>query len=126
MGDIESRAASLGLTVPPAPSPKGSYLPFVRVGDLLFTSGVGPVRSGTRIQSGYVGDDVSLEQAREAARVAVLNALGIVREALGTLDRVRQIVRLTGYVRSAPGFIEQADAVDAASRVIVWLFGDRG
>lgn len=126
MVDVEKRAEALGLAIPPAPAPKGSYVPVVRVGELLFTSGAGPVRFGTRLHCGYVGGEVSVDQAREAARVAVLNALGVLREALGTLDHVRQVIRLTGYVRSAPGFTGQTAVIDAASDLLVSLLGQCG
>lgn len=126
MADLEKRVKALGLHIPPAPAPKGSYVPVVRVGDLLFTSGMGPLRSGARIHSGYVGGEVSVDQARAAAQVAVLNALGVLREALGTLDRVGQVIKLTGYVRSSPGFTGQTVVIDAASDLLISLFGESG
>lgn len=116
----------LGLELPPPPKPVATYVPAVLAGDLLFVSGVLPVRDGTLLQEGKLGRDLAVEQGYEAARLAMLNALAIVKQELGTLDRVRKIVRLVGHVASAEGFVQQPAVVNGASDLLVRVFGEAG
>jgi len=116
----------LGLTLPPAPVPVGSYVPYVRVGNLVFTSGQLPTRDGKLVALGNVGQDVSLEEATEAARVAVMNALAQVAAAARGIDRIRRIVRLGVFVSSAAGFTDQPKVANGASDLLVSIFGDAG
>ncbi len=122
----ELRLATLGVTLPAAPKPVANYVPAVLAGELLFLSGVLPSRDGQVVFLGKLGRDLTLEQGGGAARMAVLNALAIIRAELGTLDRVRRIVRLTGYVASAPGFEDQPSVMNGASDVLVQVFGESG
>ncbi len=101
-------------------------MPAVRAGDLVFSSGAVPVRDGALTHAGKVGADVSVEQAQAAARVAVVNALAAVRSETGSLRRVMRVVRLLGYVASAPGFSEQHVVMNAASQLLIDTFGDAG
>ena len=101
-------------------------MPAVRAGDLVFSSGAVPVRDGAPTHAGKVGADVSVEQAQAAARVAVVNALAAVRSETGSLRRVMRVVRLLGYVASAPGFSEQHVVMNAASQLLIDTFGDAG
>ena len=126
MSQVESRLAELGLCLPPPPAPAGSYVPVVISGSLAFTSGQLPLQEGALQVKGKIGRDVSLEQGAELARVCVLNALAALRQALGDLDRVRQVVKLTGFVASAPGFTEQPKVVNGASDLLIRVFGERG
>ncbi len=118
-------AYDLGLEIPPCPRPRGAYVPAVLVGELAFTSGMGPVRGGVRHHIGYVGGGISVTLAREAAEIATLNAVAALGSVV-SLDRVAGIVRLTGYVRSAPGFTDQPKVIDAASTLLTRLFGEAG
>lgn len=122
----EETLQSLGLRLPPAPKPVGSYVPCVRTGNLVFVSGQLPMRDGKLIAAGKVPADVSVADAGEAARAAVLNALAIVAEAIGGLGRVRRIVRLGVFVASAAGFSEQPKVANAASDLLASVFGDAG
>ncbi len=122
----ERRVEALGLTLPEPPRPLAAYVPSVRAGDLLFVSGVIPVRAGQPVCRGVVGGEVSGEEGYEAARVAVLNALAVIRHAAGSLDRVRRIVRMTGYVASREGFVDQPAVINGASDVLVEIFGEAG
>lgn len=124
--DLARRARELGIVLPEPPSPKGAYLPAVVVDNLVYTSGMGPMLRGTRHHVGYVGSDVTVAQAREAALIAAVNALVAALAAIGGVERLDRLVRLTGYVRSATGFIEQAAVVDRASTVLQDLLGGRG
>ncbi|MFO8013305.1 MAG: RidA family protein [Phycisphaerae bacterium] len=116
----------LGLTLPPAPAPVGSYVPAVRTGNLVFVSGQLPMRDGELLATGKVGAEVSLEEAQACARQAALNALAVAAEAAGGLGAIARIVRLTGHVASAPGFTDQAAVMNAASDLVAEVFGDAG
>jgi enamine deaminase RidA (YjgF/YER057c/UK114 family) len=127
MSFVSNRLKALGITLPPVPEPVGTYVPAVVVDDrLVFVSGHGPVRDGTFRYHGKVGDTVPLEEARQAARLVVLNALASLQETIGDLDRVRRVVKLLGFVASHPSFTEQPRVIDAASDLLVEVFGDRG
>lgn len=125
-GKVEARAKELGIEIPITPIPQGNYVPALEVGNLAFSSGMGPMLNGIRHNVGYVGSEITIEQASESAKIAVLNALSAFRSSLGQLDQIDRIVRLTGYVRSAPGFCDQVRVIDAASKLLIDLFGDRG
>jgi len=124
---IEDRLLELGWRLPPAAGPLGAYVPVVRTGNLLFVSGQLPLRDGKLRVTGHVGGPVSTSEAHEEMRQAAFNALAIVRAELGALNQVRRVVRLVGYVASAPDFTEQAAVTNAASEVFLKLFGsERG
>ncbi len=123
---FEARLAELKITLPPAPKPVATYVPAVRAGDLLFLSGTGPFKDGVIAFAGKLGKDLTVEQGYEAARLTLLNALAMVRQELGTLDRVTRVVRLTGHVASAEGFIQQPAVINGASDLLVQIFGDAG
>jgi enamine deaminase RidA (YjgF/YER057c/UK114 family) len=122
----EERMRARGIELPPPIQPLGSYTTWVRSGDLLFLSGHVPVRDGQMVHSGRVGDDLTVEQGVAAARFTVLNCLATVRQALGSLDRVRRVVRMSGYVLSAPGFAQQAVVLNGASELLGEIFGELG
>ena len=123
---IEHRLTELGMTLPSPPNPVATYVPSVQVGDLLFISGMVPSRDGRVVFRGKVGREVSKEQAYEAAKLALLNALATIRRAASSLDRVQRIVRMTGYVASDEGFTEQPFVINGASDLLVELFGEAG
>ena len=123
---FDAKLAELGITLPPAPKPVATYIPAVRAGDLLFLSGTGPFRDGRIAFAGKLGRDLTVEQGAEAARLTLLNALAMVRQELGTLDRVVRIVRLTGHVASAEGFTQQPAVINGASDLLVQIFGEAG
>jgi len=116
----------MGLTLPDPPKPVANYVPAVRVGDLLFLSGVLPSRDGQLIMTGKLGQELTIEQGREASRVAVLNGLSIVKYEVGSLNHVKRIVKMVGHIASAPGFTDQPQVLNGASDLLVALFGDAG
>jgi len=122
----EQKLTQLGLALPAPPKPVANYVPVVRVGDLLFLSGVLPSRDGQLIMTGKLGQNLSIEQGMEAARVAVLNGLSIIRQEAGSLDRVKRIVKMVGHIASAPGFTDQPQVLNGASDLLVSVFGDAG
>lgn len=124
----ESRLAELGYTVKlPPPAPPRPYEPLVQVGNIIYGSGNTSIdrHTGT-VFAGQVGGDVDVEQARQYARVAMLNALGGLKAHLRELSRVKRFIRVTGYVNSHPTFTQQADVMNAASELLVAAFGDAG
>jgi enamine deaminase RidA (YjgF/YER057c/UK114 family) len=122
----EQRLAELGLTVPAVPAPAGAYVPAVRSGDLVWTAGQVPFVDGKVAATGKVGAEVSAEQGKELARVCVLNALAAVKAEIGDLSRVRRVVKVVGFVASAPGFTDQPGVVNGASELLGDVFGDAG
>jgi len=123
---FEAKLAELGIALPLPPKPVATYIPAVRAGELLFLSGTGPFRDGQIVFAGKLGRDLTVEQGYEAARLTLLNALAMVRQELGTLDRVVRIVRLTGHVASAEGFTKQPSVLNGASDLLVQIFGEAG
>lgn len=122
----ERRLADLGITVPTLPPPVAAYLPAVRTGRLVFASGQTPTIDGVLQVRGKLGDGISVEEGHAAARLAALNCLAEVRGLLGSLDAVSRVVRLTGFVASAPGFGEQPAVINGASQLIEQVFGEAG
>ena len=122
----EEKLRALGLELPPAPKPVGSYVPAVRSGNLVFVSGHLPMKDGELMTQGHVAAEVSLEDAQACARQAALNALAAVAAEIGGIENVARIVRVTGYVASAPGFTDQALVLNAASDLLAGIFGEAG
>ncbi len=120
------KLASLGLTLPQMPAPIGSYIPGIRTGKLIMTSGQLPFVNGKLTATGKVGRDLTLEQANAAARQAGLNALSIAAQTAGGIDKIARIVRLAVFVNSAPGFFEQPKVANGASDFMVEIFGEAG
>ena len=116
----------MGLELPPVPKPAGSYVPAVRSGSLVFTAGQVPFVGGELHRTGRVGEDVSVEEARDAARTCALNALAAAAAETGGLEGISRIVKVTGFVASAPGFNRQPEVINGASDLLGELFGERG
>ncbi len=123
---IEERLAELGLDLPPAAAPLASYVPVRISGDQAFVAGQVPLEDGRLLSPGKLGADLSIEQGQEATRRCALQALAALRVALGSLDRVRGIVRLDVFVASAPGFTDLPRVADGASDLLVEIFGEEG
>jgi enamine deaminase RidA (YjgF/YER057c/UK114 family) len=122
---IDRRLAELGLEVPSAPQPLGAYRAAVQAGSLLFLSGQLPIKDGALRYKGRVGAELTLEEGWAAAEMTALNVLAQIRHFLGGFDRLRQIVRLEGYVASAPDFHDQPKVLDSASELVRRVLGDR-
>jgi enamine deaminase RidA (YjgF/YER057c/UK114 family) len=116
----------LGLELPALPEPAGAYVPATRTGTLIFTAGQLPFEAGELRATGKVGDAVPVEEAYEAARLCALNALAAVAAEAGGLNRIRRIVKVTGFVASAAGFNAQPQVVNGASELIGEVFGEAG
>ncbi len=122
----DKRLHALGIILPPAAAAVGDYAPTVIVGNLLMTSGQLPWIAGDLKFKGKIGSDLTVEQGYQAFRLSALNAVAQLNATLGSLDRVKQIVRLEGTLNCAPGFTDQPSALDGASHVINQIFGPRG
>jgi enamine deaminase RidA (YjgF/YER057c/UK114 family) len=122
---ILEKLHSIGLTLPQVPTPVAAYVNCVRSGNLLFLSGGLPI-DGDRKIIGKVPGEVSIEEAKDGARMIILNRLAVIREEVGSLDKVKQIVSLNGFVNSDPDFHGHPQVVNGASELLVELFGDKG
>lgn len=122
---IEQKLAKLGLTIPQPPKPVAAYVPAIQMNDQLFTSGQLPVVQGELKYRGKVGQELTKEQGYEAAKICALNALSAAKMVIGELDNIEQIVKVVGYVNSAPGFTEQPAVVNGASEFLKQLFGEQ-
>ena len=123
---VADRLAELGLALPAVATPAGAYVPAVISGDLVFTSGQLPFRDGALPSTGVLGLDVTVEHAAELAALCALNALAAIGDVLGGLDRVVRIVKVTGFVASAPGFAAQPAVINGASNLLLDVFGEAG
>ena len=120
---VGARLRELGITLPAAPKPLGGYVEASQAGSLLFIAGTLPLLNGKLTISGRLGENVSIEQGQEAARLAALNALAAAQEHLGDLNRVKKLVRLNVHLVTTPQFVEHAKVADGASALFVQLFG---
>lgn len=126
MSQIEAKLAELKLSLPEPPQPVAAYIPSVLHQGLLYISGQLPMRNGQLTCIGQVGEDVSLEQAYAAARLCTLNALSIFKDHVGDLDRIERIIKVGGFVQSAPGFYDQPKVINGASEFLGELLGEKG
>ncbi|MBV7504862.1 RidA family protein [Bacillus sp. sid0103] len=123
---IESKIIELGYELPPAPAPLANYVTINRSGNLLFTSGSGCFIDGKPLYQGKLGEDISIEQGYDAARITALNLLSIVKEELGDLNKVKKIVKLLGFVSSTNDFYNHPQVINGASDLLVEVFGEKG
>ncbi|MCJ1683563.1 RidA family protein [Rathayibacter sp. VKM Ac-2928] len=123
---IAERLAELGIELPAVAVPAGAYIPAVVEGNLVFTAGQIPFVDGALPATGKVGAGVDPEAAKDLARVCALNALAAIADVIGSLDRVTRIVKVTGFVASAPGFNGQPGVINGASEVLGEIFGEAG
>jgi enamine deaminase RidA (YjgF/YER057c/UK114 family) len=123
---IENRLAELGRTLPGVAAPVAAYVPAVRSGDYVFTSGQLPMVDGSLAATGKVGAEVSADDAKQLAATCALNALAAIKAEIGDLDRVRRIVKVVGFVASTPDFTGQPGVVNGASELLGEVFGEKG
>ncbi|MBO8168022.1 MAG: RidA family protein [Thermoanaerobacteraceae bacterium] len=123
---FEQKVQELGLTVPEAPKPVAAYVPAVKVDNYVYTAGQIPFVNGELKYKGKVGKDLTLEQGYEAAKICALNCLAAIKGQIGSLDNIEKIVKITGFVSSAPGFNDQPKVINGASELIGQIFGEQG
>jgi enamine deaminase RidA (YjgF/YER057c/UK114 family) len=122
---VSVRLGQLGIELPEVVKPVANYVPAVRSGNLVYTAGQLPIQAGKLVASGKVGADVTVEQGMALARICALNALAAIDSLVG-IDAVTQVVKVVGFVASAPGFNGQPGVVNGASDLLAEVFGDRG
>ncbi len=122
----EEKLTSLGITLPELPKPLGSYVPFVRAGNLVYLSGMLPLKDGKLLSTGKVGASVTLDDATQLAKTAAINALAVLKSAIGDLDNVKRCIKVSGYVSSADDFCDQPKVINGASDFLFEVFGEAG
>lgn len=124
---IEDKLKSLGIELPPAPAPAANYVPYVLEGNQLFVAGQVPLGAdGKLAHLGKVGKDVDEQQGYQSARLCALNALAQINAALGSLDKVKRIISIRGFVNCTDDFTNQPEVINGASDLLVEIFGDKG
>jgi len=126
MSRIEENLKKIGFALPNTPKPVAAYIPAKQTGNLVFTAGQLPMINGELISKGLLGQDVEIDEANKAARICTLNALAAIKGVIGDLDRIKQIVRVVGYVASVPTFTQQSAIVNGASELLLEIFGENG
>ena len=126
MSLIEARLKDLNIELPEAPKPLAAYIPAKQAGQLIFTAGQLPMVNGELFLKGLLGQDVEIEDANKAARICTLNGLAAIKGLIGDLDKIKQIVRVVGYVASVPNFTQQPAVINGASELLLEIFGDKG
>ena len=122
---IEEKLNSLGITLPNPPTPAGSYVPIIKIGNVLYISGQIPMENGKVVFTGKVSDD-NLEIAQKSAKMCAVNILSQIKKEVGNLDRVSKIIKLSGFVNSVPEFTQHPKVINAASDLIFEIFGEIG
>jgi len=123
---IDSRLAALGITLPAAAAPAANYVPFARTGNLVFTAGQLPLKDGKLVATGLLGRDLDTAAGKEAAKYCAINILAQARAALGDLEKIRRLVKITVFVASTPDFTEQHLVANGASDLLVAVLGEQG
>jgi len=123
---IKDKLKELGLILPEVPKPVAEYIPAKIFGNLVFCSGQGPIKDGKFIYVGRVGEEVSLEEGYESAKVCAINCLAAIKSVIGSLDKIEEIVNLRGFVNSSLDFYRQPEVINGASELIVKIFGEKG
>ncbi len=125
-GTVETKLAKLGITLPTPAAPIANYVPFTRSGNLLIVSGQICYGDGKLVAKGQLGAGVSVEDGQKAARACAVNLLAQVKAAIGELDQIKRVLRLGGFINSAPGFTDGPKVMNGASDLMVEVFGDKG
>ncbi|KUO52500.1 MAG: hypothetical protein APF76_05555 [Desulfitibacter sp. BRH_c19] len=122
----EERLKSLGIIIPKPPKPVAAYIPAVKIGNMVYTSGQLPIVDGVLKYRGKVGTNLTEEEAYEAAKICCLNCLSVIKGQVDTLDDIERIVKITGYVNSSSGFIQQSKVINGASDLLGEIFDESG
>lgn len=126
MSEIDKRLGELGIILPGQTKSMGNYVTVKRSGNMLYLSGNGPMREGKVVMSGKLGADLSIEQGYEAARITAINILGVLKSELGDLEKIKQFVKVLGFVQSTDDFYDQPKVINGASDLFVEVLGEKG
>ena len=122
----DQKLSKLGIQLPKVSEALGSYMDMVQVGNLVFLSGRGPLKSDGKYITGKVGQDLSTEEGYQAARLSAINQLAVLKQAFGSLDKIKRIVKVNGYVNTADSFTEQSKVMNGFSDLLIEVFGNQG
>lgn len=123
---VDIKLKELGIEIPQVPKPVAEYISAKKVNNLIISSGQGPVKDGKVIYRGKVGKDITLKEGFEAAKLCALNCLAAIKLITGSLDEIEEIIKVRGFVNSAPDFEKQPKVIDGASKLLIEIFGDKG
>jgi len=126
MGIIEKKLKEMGIDISNAPKPAASYIPAVQTGNLVYTAGQASKKDGNLVYRGKLGKDLTVEEGYEAAKISIINCLAVLKDHLGSLDRITRVVKLLGFVASTPDFDQQPYVINGASDLLIILFGEKG
>jgi enamine deaminase RidA (YjgF/YER057c/UK114 family) len=126
LNNFNKKITDLNLILPETPKPVAAYIAAKQAGKLVFTAGQLPLVNGVLVSKGLLGRDVEIDDAKNAAEICTLNALAAIKGVIGDLDRIKQIVRVVGYVASIPTFTQQPAVVNGASELLLEIFGEKG
>jgi enamine deaminase RidA (YjgF/YER057c/UK114 family) len=122
----EQKLNKLGIQLPKIPESLGSYVDMVRVGNLVFLSGKGPLQTDGKYITGKIGGNLTTEEGYQAAKLTAINQLAILKQAIGSLDKIKRIVKVNGYVNTADSFTEQSKVMNGFSDLLIEVFGEQG
>ena len=123
---IENRLEEIGIELPPPVKPMANYVTTVQTGNLVFTSGHGPVSMSGELEKGQLGTDMTIEEGYQSARLVGLGLISTLKDTLGDLDRIKQVIKIVGFVNSTPDFLDHPKIVNGVSDLFVEVFGDKG
>jgi enamine deaminase RidA (YjgF/YER057c/UK114 family) len=126
MGNIEKKLQEMGIDISNAPKPAASYIPAVQTGNLVYTAGQANKKDGILVYKGKLGKDLTVEEGYEAAKISIINCLAVLKDHLGSLDRITRVVKLLGFVASMPEFEQQPYVINGASDLLIKIFGEKG
>ncbi len=126
MGNIEKKLQEMGIDISNAPKPAASYIPAVQTGNLVYTAGQASKKDGILVYKGKLGKDLTVEEGYEAAKISIVNCLAVLKDHLGSLDRITRVVKLLGFVASTPEFDQQPYVINGASDLLIKIFGEKG
>ena len=124
--EIENRLKEIGIELPSPVKPVANYVTTVQTGNLVFTSGHGPVNVSGDLQTGQLGADMTVEEGYQSARLVGLGLISTLKDALGDLDRIKRVVKVVGFVNSTPAFLDHPKVINGVSDLLVEVFGDKG
>ena len=124
--EIENRLKEIGIELPPPVKPVANYVTTVQTGNLVFTSGHGPVSVSGELETGQLGTDMTIEEGYQSARLVGLGLISTLKDALGDLDRIKKVVKVVGFVNSTPDFLDHPKVVNGVSDLFVEVFGEKG
>jgi len=126
MGKVGKKLQDMGIIIPDVPKHAASYIPAVQTGKLVYTSGQGCRKNGILVYKGKLGKDLTVEEGYEAAKISIINCLAVLKGHLGSLDRIKRVVKLLGFVASVPEFDQQPYVINGASDLLIKIFGENG